>query len=115
MITGIGVFFSSFCVCALNALQNSMLWGRERRGPEPMGGDGSAAPAGTCSFRYPVTFFAILFSLLVVRRLTAGDRPHLPRLVWKQRLLFPFFVPSFEARALPSHLRMTPNSNSPSS
>src|ERR1700712_3025203 len=80
MITGIGVFFSSFCVCALNALQNSMLWGRERRGPEPMGGDGSAAPAGTCNFRYPVTFFAILFSLLVVRRLTAGDRPHLPRL-----------------------------------
>jgi hypothetical protein len=23
--TGIGVFFSSFCVCALNALQNSMM------------------------------------------------------------------------------------------
>src|ERR1700712_3514546 len=81
MITGIGVFFSSFCVCALNALQNSMLWGRERRGPEPMGGDGSAAPAGTCNFRYPVTFFAILFSLLVVRRLAAGDRPHLPRVL----------------------------------
>src|SRR4029077_3100452 len=26
MITGIGVFFSIFCVCALNALQNSMMF-----------------------------------------------------------------------------------------
>src|SRR3954447_24261221 len=28
----------------------------------PMGGDGFAAPAGTCNFRYPVTFFAIAHS-----------------------------------------------------
>jgi hypothetical protein len=28
----------------------------------PIGGDGFAAPAGTCNFRYPVTFFAMVHS-----------------------------------------------------
>src|SRR6266404_2747429 len=62
MTTGIGAFFSSFCVCALNALQNSMML--RPRGPSagPIGGEGFAAPAGTCNFRYPVTFFAICHS-----------------------------------------------------
>src|SRR6266700_5012066 len=52
----------------------------------PIGGDGFAAPAGTCNFRYPVTFFAIDHSSCCVRRIpeasqdrgavrmTAGDR-----------------------------------------
>src|ERR1039457_4970643 len=64
MITGIGEFFSIFWVCALNALQNSM---RERpREPKagPIGGEGLAAPAGTCNLRNPVTFFAISHSCI---------------------------------------------------
>src|SRR4051794_19985666 len=41
----------------------------------PMGGDGSPAPAGTCSFRYPVTFFAMRYSFVV------PDDPELHRTV----------------------------------
>src|SRR3974390_1360830 len=62
MITGIGVFFSSVCVCALNALQNSMMLRPRCPGAGPMGGEGFPAPAGTCNFRYPVTFFAMCYS-----------------------------------------------------
>src|SRR6202022_4885845 len=52
----------------------------------PIGGEGFAAPAGTCNFRYPVTFFAICHSSCCFRtipktsqdrgavRMTAGDR-----------------------------------------
>src|ERR1700757_4373402 len=64
MITGIGVFFSSFWVWALNALQNSMMFRPRSPTAGPIGGDGFAAPAGTCNFRYPVTFFAIYVSCL---------------------------------------------------
>ncbi len=59
MTTGIGVPFSIFWVCALNALQNSMMLRPRWPSAGPIGGDGLAAPAGTCSFRNPVTFFAM--------------------------------------------------------
>ena len=62
MVTGIGVPFSSFWVCALNALQNSMMLRPRWPSAGPIGGDGLAAPAGTCNFTYPVIFFAILYS-----------------------------------------------------
>src|SRR5262249_14651998 len=60
------------------------------RGPGggAMGGDGWAAPAGTCNFREPVTFFAISHSLrrrtpnvrvgFVVRTLGAWRAPKTP-------------------------------------
>src|ERR1700691_2012288 len=75
MITGIGVFFSSFCVCALNALQNSMMLRPRCASAGPIGGDGLAAPAGTCNFRYPVTFFAICHSC-------CADRDQLFQVSW---------------------------------
>src|ERR1700722_8086286 len=55
--------FSSFCVWALNALQNSMMLRPRWPSAGPIGGDGLAAPAGTCNFREPVTFFAMSHSL----------------------------------------------------
>src|SRR3569832_1951035 len=58
MTTGIGVFFSIFWVCALNALQNSMMLRPRWPSAGPLDGDGFAAPAGTCNFRNPVTNFA---------------------------------------------------------
>src|SRR3981189_3058367 len=63
MTTGIGVPFSLFLGCALNALQNSMMLGPRWRGAAQIGGGGFAAPAGTCNFRKPVTFFAMSHSL----------------------------------------------------
>src|SRR5262249_43163616 len=51
MTTGVGAPFSKFCVCALNALQNSMMLRPRWRRAGPIGGEGFAAPAGTCSFR----------------------------------------------------------------
>src|SRR5438093_11969349 len=63
MTTGIGEPFSNFCVCALNALQNSMMLRPRWPSAGPIGGDGLAAPAGTCNLRKPVTFFAISHSL----------------------------------------------------
>src|SRR5271155_732995 len=74
MVTGIGAPFSSFCVCALNALQNSMMLRPRWPKAGPIGGDGLAAPAGTCSFTYPVIFFAMLYSCQWCGILTAGDR-----------------------------------------
>jgi hypothetical protein len=50
MTTGIGMPFSSFWVCALNALQNSMMLRPRWPSAGPIGGDGLAAPAGTCNF-----------------------------------------------------------------
>ena len=49
MITGIGRPFSSFWVCALNCLQNSMMFTPCWPNAGPIGGDGFALPAGTCS------------------------------------------------------------------
>src|SRR5215510_2057210 len=63
MMTGIGMPFSIFCVCALNALQNSMMLRPRWPSAGPIGGEGLAAPAGTCNFRNPVTFFAITHSV----------------------------------------------------
>src|SRR5215467_13221404 len=63
MTTGIGEPFSSFCVWALNALQNSMMLRPRWPSAGPIGGEGFAAPAGTCNFRKPVTFFAMSHSL----------------------------------------------------
>src|SRR5688500_18631860 len=58
MTVGIGAAFSSSCVAALNALQNSMMLTPRWPSAGPIGGDGFAAPAGTCSLMYPVIFFA---------------------------------------------------------
>src|SRR5262249_7392597 len=55
--------FSIFWVWALNALQNSMMLRPRWPSAGPIGGDGLAAPAGTCNFRDPVTFFAMGYSL----------------------------------------------------
>src|ERR1700691_3567459 len=49
MFTGIGMFFSICCVFALNALQNSMMLRPRWPKAGPIGGDGLAAPAGTCN------------------------------------------------------------------
>ncbi len=47
--TGIGRPFSTFCVCALNCLQNSMMFTPCWPSAGPIGGLGFAWPAGTCS------------------------------------------------------------------
>ena len=49
MITGIGRPGSTPCVCALNALQNSMMFSPRWPSAGPIGGLGFALPAGTCS------------------------------------------------------------------
>ena len=51
MTTGMGAPFSSFWVWALKALQNSMMLRPRWPSAGPIGGDGFAEPAGTCSFR----------------------------------------------------------------
>src|SRR5215831_17908377 len=79
MITGIGIPFSIFWVCALNALQNSMMLRPRWPSAGPIGGDGLAAPAGTCNLRNPVTFFAISHSFSGAD-LDGWRPPHLPRL-----------------------------------
>src|SRR5215467_5685211 len=80
MITGIGMPFSIFWVCALKALQNSMMLRPRWPSAGPIGGDGLAAPAGTCNFRNPVTFFAITHSVSGAD-LDGWRPPHLPRLL----------------------------------
>src|SRR6185312_14556901 len=94
MMTGIGMPFSIFWVWALNALQNSMMLRPRWPSAGPIGGAGFAAPAGTCNFRKPVTFFAIAyFSYLLamigrVRSrgadLDGWQPPHLPRLTFNR-------------------------------
>src|SRR6266581_5366149 len=59
MTTGIGRPGSSFCVCALNALQNSMMFRPRCPSAGPIGGLGFALPAGTCSLIKPTIFFAM--------------------------------------------------------
>src|SRR6185436_2772486 len=54
---------STFCVCALNALQNSMMFRPRWPSAGPMGGDGFALPAGTWSLMRPTIFFATVFLL----------------------------------------------------
>ena len=49
MTTGIGAPFSNCAVRALKALQNSMMFKPRWPSAGPIGGDGLAAPAGTCS------------------------------------------------------------------
>src|SRR4029077_13389523 len=79
MMTGIGMPFSIFWVWALNALQNSMMLRPHWPSAGPIGGDGLAAPAGTCNWRDPVTFFAIVYSFRGPD-LDGWRPPHLPRL-----------------------------------
>src|SRR5205807_4054412 len=55
---------SIFCVCALNALQNSMMFSPRWPSAGPIGGLGLALPAGTCSLMNPITFFAMLVLLV---------------------------------------------------
>src|SRR5207253_1484435 len=56
--TGSGRPGSTFWVCALNALQNSMMFKPRCPSAGPMGGDGFALPAGTWSLIRPTIFFA---------------------------------------------------------
>src|SRR5579859_3606042 len=64
--TGVGKPFSKAWVCALNALQNSMIFTPCWPKAGPTGGLGFAWPAGICSLMYPVTFFAMVALLLWV-------------------------------------------------
>src|SRR5271156_679652 len=52
---------SMFCVCALNALQNSMMLRPRWPNAGPIGGDGLALPAGTCNLIIPTIFLAIIY------------------------------------------------------
>src|SRR5437762_1626333 len=45
------------CVCALNSLQNAMMFTPCWPSAGPTGGEGFALPAGSCSLTIPVTFF----------------------------------------------------------
>ena len=56
---------STFCVWALNALQNSMMLRPRWPSAGPMGGEGFALPAGTCSLMRPTIFFAMVLLLRV--------------------------------------------------
>src|ERR1700676_1048889 len=56
---------SIFWVAALNALQNSMMLRPRCPRAGPIGGDGFALPAGTCSLMYPTIFFAMVLPSLL--------------------------------------------------
>src|SRR5450631_485937 len=77
--TGVGNPFSNDWVCALNALQNSMMFTPCWPRAGPTGGLGFAWPAGICSLIYPVTFFAI-YPLLWVQALPSRTAPLVRRL-----------------------------------
>src|SRR6476660_9538570 len=81
MMTGIGTPFSIFWVCALNALQNSMMFRPRWPSAGPMGGAGFALPAGTCSLMNPTTFFA-MSSLLWVQANALGVLPESSSLLY---------------------------------
>lgn len=49
IITGIGIPGSKVCVCALNALQNSIIFKPLCPKAGPIGGEGFAFAAGICS------------------------------------------------------------------
>src|SRR5436853_5056833 len=74
MTTGIGIPFSIFAVAALNCLQKSMMARPRWPSAGPIGGEGLAAPAGTCNLMYPVIFFAITQLLLSGRARPVQDR-----------------------------------------
>src|SRR5690606_18349777 len=74
MTTGTFISGSSFCVLALNALQNSMMLTPCWPSAGPIGGAGFALPAGICSLIYPSIFFA-MFDLR--SRGDARECPHL--------------------------------------
>src|SRR3954453_3528464 len=76
MTTGRGRPGSTFCVCALNALQNSIILRPRCPRAGPIGGLGFALPAGTCNFTKPTIFLANLLSL----RVHADALSHPPRL-----------------------------------
>src|SRR4029453_4933151 len=59
MTTGSGRPGSTPWVWALNALQNSMMFRPRWPSAGPIGGDGLALPAGTCSLMTPPIFFAM--------------------------------------------------------
>src|SRR6476659_45287 len=61
MTVGIGEPGASFCVAALNCLQNSGMLTPRWPSAGPIGGEGLACPAGTCSLMYPSIFFAIVY------------------------------------------------------
>src|SRR5215467_12598114 len=73
MTTGIGEPFSSFWVWALNALQNSMMLRPRWPKAGPIGGDGFALPAGTCSLIIPTIFFAMTYSDLFRKFARRGE------------------------------------------
>src|SRR5580658_2887698 len=52
---------SIFWVAALNALQNSMMLRPRWPRAGPIGGDGFALPAGTCSLIIPTIFLAMTY------------------------------------------------------
>src|SRR5260370_27936445 len=54
---------SRFWVCALKALQNSMMLRPRCPSAGPIGGDGLALPAGTCSLIIPTIFLAMPYPL----------------------------------------------------
>src|SRR5690606_22668122 len=58
MTTGIGMPGSMFCVAALKALQNSMMFRPRWPSAGPTGGEGFALPAGTWSLIRPTVFCA---------------------------------------------------------
>src|ERR1700758_4209865 len=62
MTSGIGMPGSSFWVCALNALKNSMILSPRWPSAGPIGGEGFALPAGTCNLMIPTIFLAIYVS-----------------------------------------------------
>src|SRR5208282_819070 len=69
-----------FWVCALKALQNSMILTPRCPSAGPTGGEGFAAPAGICSLIDPTTFLATLKSFLVAQSRTPLARASAARL-----------------------------------
>src|ERR1041384_1791100 len=84
--TGSGRPVSIFCVWALNALQNSMMFRPRWPSAGPMGGEGFALPAGTWSLIRATIFFATALLLRVQPGSRLGALPvHSPgtaRLGW---------------------------------
>src|ERR1700712_1046407 len=70
--------FSTSPVDALNALQNSMMLTPRCPSAGPIGGDGFAAPAGTCNLIYPVIFLATWSPFLRFSGNSGGQNDHLP-------------------------------------
>src|SRR6185312_3464816 len=74
MITGIGVFFSIFWVCALNALQNSMMLRPRWPSAGPIGG-----ARRDLQFEESSDFFRHVFNSCSGADLDGWRPPHLPR------------------------------------